>query len=77
MCAYHLALHANSPMLALFQRFLKQPSLSLVYAQDGLTPLHGAETAEVVKALVDAKANIHAQNDVSAYAIGEGVCVCM
>ena len=36
-----------------------------------MTPLHGAETAEVAKAMMDAKADIHAQTKVSAYAIGE------
>ena len=42
-----------------------------------MTPLHGAETAEVAKAMMDAKADIHAQTKVSAYAVGEGVCVCI
>ena len=55
----------------------RDPSLSLFYVQGGMTPLHGAETAEVAKALMDAKANIHAQTKVSAYAVGEGVCVCI
>ena len=64
------------PPLALFQRSLT-PGL-LVYMQHGATPLHFTKIAEVAKALMDAKADIDAQDSVSAYAVVdvcESVCI--
>ena len=42
-----------------------RPSRSLVYVQSSCTPLHRAETAEVAKVLLNAKADIHAEHNVS------------
>ena len=73
-----LPLHTPSPLLSLCRQSLTPRARSLVYMQYNATPLHYAKTAEMVKLLVDAKANVNAQDSVSVYAVVdvcESVCI--